>query len=173
MIYSINQFRHYLLGQKFTIHVDHLALLYLVSKQELTEKLAQWTLLPQEFEFNILHRPGVQYSVTDNLSRLELGESSIGVFKMISPMLNFLESTSSQPRTWRKIWQIYVSRLHNPPTKIGCRISWYYHWSHFKNGVSTLSDLSNQQLHKPMSWCGVFNVRKSEVPHTSHKVMYK
>ena len=32
MIYSINKFWHYLLGKKFTFHVYHAALLYLVSK---------------------------------------------------------------------------------------------------------------------------------------------
>ena len=36
MIYSIMKFQHYLLGRKFTFHVDHSALLYLVSKQSLT-----------------------------------------------------------------------------------------------------------------------------------------
>ena len=71
MVYSINKFRHYLLGKKFTFHVDHSALLYLVSKQELTGKLARWTLLLQEFEFDILHRPRVQHAVADYLSRLE------------------------------------------------------------------------------------------------------
>ena len=45
IVYSINKFRHYLLGKKFTFHVDHSALLYLASKQELTWKLARWTLL--------------------------------------------------------------------------------------------------------------------------------
>ena len=32
MNYYVNKFRHYLLGRKFTFHVDHSALLYLVSK---------------------------------------------------------------------------------------------------------------------------------------------
>ena len=68
MIYSVNKFRHYLLGKKFTFHVDHSALLYLVSKQELTGKLARWMLLLQEFEFDILHRLGVQHASVDNLS---------------------------------------------------------------------------------------------------------
>ena len=49
------------MGRKFTFHVGHSALLYLVSEHELTSKLAQWTLLLQEFEFNILHQPGVQH----------------------------------------------------------------------------------------------------------------
>ena len=45
MIYSINKFRYYLLGKKFTFHVDDAVLLYLVSKQSLTRKLARWMLL--------------------------------------------------------------------------------------------------------------------------------
>ena len=45
MIYNINKFRHYLLGRKFTFHVDHAAILYLVEKQTLTGKLARWMLL--------------------------------------------------------------------------------------------------------------------------------
>ena len=40
IIYSINKFRHYLMGQKFSFHVDHAALLYSVGKQALTRKLA-------------------------------------------------------------------------------------------------------------------------------------
>ena len=78
MVYNINKFRHYLLGKKFTFHVDHSALLYLVSKQELTGKLARWTLVLQDFEFDILHRP-VQHAIADYLSRLESGEEGTGV----------------------------------------------------------------------------------------------
>ena len=79
MIYSVNKFRHYLLGKKFTFHVDHSALLYLISKASLTGKLARWTLLLQEFEFDIVHRPGAQHAVADYLSRLESGEAPTGV----------------------------------------------------------------------------------------------
>ena len=41
MVYSVTKYRHYLLGRKFSFHVDHSALLYLV----LTGKIARWTLL--------------------------------------------------------------------------------------------------------------------------------
>ena len=53
MIYNIRNFRHYFLRRKFTFHVDHAALLYLVEKQMLTGKLARWMLLLQEFYFAI------------------------------------------------------------------------------------------------------------------------
>jgi hypothetical protein len=65
MIYSVTKFRHYLLGKKFTFHVDHSALVYLVSKASLTRKLARWTLLLQEYEFDIVYRPDVQHAVAD------------------------------------------------------------------------------------------------------------
>ena len=42
-------------------------------------KLARWTLLLQEFEFDILHWLGVQHVVVDYLSRLESGEEGAGV----------------------------------------------------------------------------------------------
>ena len=54
--------------------------LYLVSNlASLTGKLAQWTLLLQEFEFEIFHRPGVQHAVADYLRQLESGEIGDGV----------------------------------------------------------------------------------------------
>ena len=56
MVYSINKFQHYLLGRKFTFHVDNSALLYLANKQALTGRLAHWMLLLQEFDFQIHHR---------------------------------------------------------------------------------------------------------------------
>ena len=57
--------------------MDHAALLYLVSKQSLTGKLARWMLLLQEFEFDIYHRPGTQHAVADYLSRLENGTDAV------------------------------------------------------------------------------------------------
>ena len=53
MTYNITKFRHYLLGRKFTFHVDHAALLYPVEKQTLTDKLARWMLLLPEFDYAI------------------------------------------------------------------------------------------------------------------------
>ena len=45
----------------------------------MTRKIARWTLLLQEFEIDIFHRPGVQHVVADYLSRLESGEAANGV----------------------------------------------------------------------------------------------
>ena len=74
MIYSITKFCHYLFSRKFTFHVDHSTFLYLVNKQALTDRLARWMLLLQEFDFDIQHQPGVQHAVADYLSGLESEE---------------------------------------------------------------------------------------------------
>ena len=71
MIYSINKFRHYLLGKKFTFHVEHATLLYLISKQSITGKLARWMVFLHEFNFDIQHQRGTQHVVADCLSWIE------------------------------------------------------------------------------------------------------
>ena len=48
-------------------------------KQSLTGKLARCTRLLQEFEFDIIHRPGLQHAVANYLSQLEMGEPGTGV----------------------------------------------------------------------------------------------
>jgi hypothetical protein len=79
MIYSVTKLLHYFLGKRFTFYVDHSAMVYLVSKASLTGKLAWWTLLLQEYEFDIVHQSGAQHVVADYLSRLESREAPAGV----------------------------------------------------------------------------------------------
>ena len=76
IIYNINEFRHYLIGKKFTFRVEHSPLLYVVPKASLTGQWARWTLMLQELEFYIVHRLGAQHIVVDCLSRLESGEAT-------------------------------------------------------------------------------------------------
>ncbi len=45
MIFALEKFRHYLLGNKVIFHVDHQALLFLVNKPKLEGRLARWMLL--------------------------------------------------------------------------------------------------------------------------------
>ena len=41
IIYAVAKFRHYLLGNKFVLHVDHQALIYIVNKASLVGKMAR------------------------------------------------------------------------------------------------------------------------------------
>lgn len=79
MVYALNKFRHYLLGNRVIFHVDHQALLYLIKKPNLQGRLARWMLLLQEFDFIIIHTPGKEHAIADFLSRIESGEAASGV----------------------------------------------------------------------------------------------
>ena len=45
LVFNVTKFRHYLLGRRFTFHMDHAALLYFADKSSLPDKMIGWALL--------------------------------------------------------------------------------------------------------------------------------
>jgi hypothetical protein len=76
MIYSLQKFRHYLLGSHFNFFIDHSALNYLVNKPVLEGRICRWFLLFQEFYFEVIIKLERCNVGPGHLSRLESGESS-------------------------------------------------------------------------------------------------
>ena len=74
MVYAVNKFCHYLLGNRFIFYVDHLALQYLVNKPQVSGRQAWWLLLFLEFDFKVLYKPGKTHDVANALSRNEGAE---------------------------------------------------------------------------------------------------
>ena len=70
MVYFVQKYRHYLLGYKFTFHIDHDALKYMVNKPQLSGRIARWVLLLEEFDFDVDVRPGKKNVNANFLSRL-------------------------------------------------------------------------------------------------------
>lgn len=62
-------FRAYLYGQSFTLVTDHQPLKWLMEFDKLTGKLVRWALLLQEFDFEVVHKAGLQNLDADGLSR--------------------------------------------------------------------------------------------------------
>ena len=74
MVYALQKFRHYLLGGQFKMFIDHSALKYLVNNPVLGGRICRWLLLFQEYDFEIIVKPGRLNVVPDHLSRIETGE---------------------------------------------------------------------------------------------------
>jgi hypothetical protein len=74
MVYALQRFRHYLLGGHFKMFLDHSALRYLANKPVMGGRICRWLLLFQEYDFDIVFRPGRMNKGPDHLSRLENGE---------------------------------------------------------------------------------------------------
>ena len=68
IVQAVKHFRHYLLGQKFTLKTDHKALIYMSKSKDMNSRLFRWFLCLQEFDFEIEHIKG-ETNFTDFLSR--------------------------------------------------------------------------------------------------------
>ena len=67
----VKQYRHYLLGQEFTILTDHSSLRWLMNFKDPEGLISRWLLSLQPFDYVIIHRKGTSHGNTDGLSRKE------------------------------------------------------------------------------------------------------
>ena len=61
----VKYYKHFLLGRPFTIRTDHAALQWLRRISEPVGQQARWIGFLEEFEFDIVHRPGVRHTNAD------------------------------------------------------------------------------------------------------------
>lgn len=75
MVYVLQKFIYYLLGAHFKMYTDHSALNYLVNKPVLGGGgIFRWLLLFQEYDFQVILKPGRLNVWPDHLSWIENGE---------------------------------------------------------------------------------------------------
>jgi hypothetical protein len=69
-VWGCKSFRHHLLGgPKFTLVTDHQPLTYLMGTDGLTGQYARFAAVMQEYDFEVVHRPGLKHQNADVLSR--------------------------------------------------------------------------------------------------------
>ena len=69
VVYAVQRFRYYLWGQPFRLITDCKAMQWLTTTAKLRSKLARWSLILAEYDFEIVHRAGKDNTVPDLLSR--------------------------------------------------------------------------------------------------------
>jgi len=76
MVCAIKFFIHYLLGSHFNMYTNHSALKYLVNKLVLGGIICSWLLLFQEYDVEVIVKPGKMNAEPDHLSRILSGEDA-------------------------------------------------------------------------------------------------
>ena len=69
IVEAIKHFRPYLYGKQFTVVVDHNALKWLMEIKDPSSRLTRWSTTLQQYNFEIIYRPGKTHSNADALSR--------------------------------------------------------------------------------------------------------
>ena len=72
VIWALKHFRHYLIGRRFTLTIDHQALKWLININNPSGIYARWIARLQEYEFDIIYRPGKANMNADALSRMKM-----------------------------------------------------------------------------------------------------
>ena len=69
IVFALNIWRHYLLGERFELFTDHKSLKYLFSQKDLNLRQQRWLEFLASYDFDITYTPGKGNVVADALSR--------------------------------------------------------------------------------------------------------
>jgi predicted aspartyl protease len=69
VVFFMKKFRHYLLGQEFTVRTDHSSLRWLTNFKDVEGMVGRWLSSISPFSYKIEHRSGVNHGNADGLSR--------------------------------------------------------------------------------------------------------
>ena len=82
VLWSVERLRGYLLGEQFTVVMDHYSLLWLYNLKNPTGRLARWNTALSAYDIKFMHRKGSEHKVPDALSRAFEENFPVGVYKM-------------------------------------------------------------------------------------------
>jgi hypothetical protein len=69
IVHALKMWRHYLIGKRFELRMDHSGLKYLFEQPTLNARQTRWLEFLSEYEFDIKHIKGKENKVVDALNR--------------------------------------------------------------------------------------------------------
>lgn len=111
IIWCVKHFRPYLYGRKFKIVTDHKPLKWLFNVKDPGSRLVRWRLKLEEYEYEIVYKPGVKNSNADSLSRIKHPEIyNIKTDQLINNNYHdFLKQLKDSIITYNKLEEKYDS----------------------------------------------------------------
>jgi len=74
IVWGCKQFRQYLYGRKFTIVTDHKPLTWVFNVKDTSSRLLRWRLKLEEYDYDIVYKPGTRNTNADALHRINVTE---------------------------------------------------------------------------------------------------
>jgi hypothetical protein len=92
IIVALKSWRHFLYGKRFSVITDHHSFTHFMTQQQLSHRQARWSETLQQFNFEIIYKPGPTNVVADALSRRPDHEFQHEIPKRIRTILNHMAS---------------------------------------------------------------------------------
>jgi RNase H-like domain found in reverse transcriptase len=93
-VHALKIWRVYLDGNHFTVVTDHHSLRYLQTQPSLSRRQARWSEELQEYDFDIIYKPGRTNVPADALSRRpDLKLETISTLRVDDPILTEIRNT--------------------------------------------------------------------------------
>lgn len=70
IIFALQRFRQYLYGVRFELHTDHRALTFMFTQKQVNYMILNWLDTLCDYEFTVVHKPGILLVLPDALSRM-------------------------------------------------------------------------------------------------------
>ena len=71
IVFALRKFHPYLWGRQFTLYTDHNALTYMFTQKDLNGLITGWFDVIMDYDFTVIHRPGIMNVLPDMLSRIQ------------------------------------------------------------------------------------------------------
>lgn len=87
IIHALRHWRHYLFGSKIKIFTDHHSIKYFKTQPTLSQRQARWLETLEEFDLEIIYKPGKTNVVADALSRYNLETEELLSTEIVEDLL--------------------------------------------------------------------------------------
>ena len=102
IIWTLKQFRHYLLGSRFTIKTDHKCLASIATLKDPTGRIARWLTVLADYDMKIQYIAGKDNCMADGLSRPVDNETMISIYAV----------DASEESTLMRMFRIFKGELN-------------------------------------------------------------
>lgn len=113
----VKKFRPYVYGRPFDIITDHHSLCHMLKMKEPQDKLIDWILYLQQFNFTVKYKSGKTHLDADSLSRYPIGTAAEETFSLCSLGLCNIKDEQAKDANLNKIIEDLNSIFDDQPPK--------------------------------------------------------
>jgi hypothetical protein len=108
---ALRTWRVYLDGQKFKIVTDHQALVHFNTQPKMSRHQARWLELMQEFDYELIYKPGTTNRVADPLSRPPAVEVNvISVMNLPQTLVDKYKASYQNDKYYQHLYQFLINK---------------------------------------------------------------